>query len=81
MTGAGADIFPFQLQGADWWIMNRDGSGKRRLTFMNVRDHPQSVGRFRLAGSLSFVSDTPFYGDVMTQSLGLVGKIGRVDCR
>jgi dipeptidyl aminopeptidase/acylaminoacyl peptidase len=80
MTGAGADIFAWQLQGADWWIMNVDGSDKRRLTFMNVRGHAQSVGRFRLAGSLSFVSDTTFFGDVMTQSLGLVGKIVRVDC-
>ena len=81
MTGAGADVFAFQLQGADWWIMNVDGSDKRRLTFMNVRGHAQSVDRFRLAGSLSFVSDTAFFGDVMTQSLGLVGKIVRVDCR
>lgn len=80
MTGAGADVFPFQLQGADWWIMNVDGSDKRRLTFMNVRGHAQSVNRFRLAGSISFVSDTAFFGDVMTQSLGLVGKIVRVDC-
>lgn len=80
MTGAGADIFAFQLQGADWWIMNVDGSDKRRLTFMNVRGHTQSVNRFRLAGSLSFVSDTAFFGDVMTQSLGLVGEIVRVDC-
>ena len=47
----------------------------------NVRGHAQSVGRFRLAGSLSFVSDTAYYGDVMTQSLGLVGKIVRVACR
>jgi Tol biopolymer transport system component len=39
MTGAQADIFPFQLQGADWWIMNVDGSDKRRLTYMNVRGH------------------------------------------
>ena len=81
MTGAGADIFPWQLQGADWWIMNVDGSDKRRLTFMNLRGHAESVGRFRLAGSLSFVSDTAFFGDVLTQSLGLVGKIVRVDCR
>ena len=81
MSGAGADIFPFQLQGADWWIMNVDGSDKRRLSFMNVRDHAQSANRFRLAGSLSFVSDTAFFGDVMTQSLGLVGKIVKVDCR
>jgi Tol biopolymer transport system component len=80
VTGAGAAIFPFQLQGADWWIMKIDGSDRRRLTFMNVRDHPHWVNRFRLAGSLSFVSDTEF-GDVMTESLGLVGKIVRVDCR
>ena len=60
--------------------MSVDGSDKRRLTFMNVRDHPQSVNRFRLAGSLSFISDTAFLGDVMTQSLGLAGKIVRVDC-
>ena len=80
MTGAGADIFPFQMQGADWWIMNVDGSDKRRLTTMNLRNHPQSVNRFRLAGSLSFTSNTSFFGDVMTQSLGLVGKIVHVDC-
>jgi WD40 repeat protein len=81
MSGAGADVFAFQLQGADWWMMNVDGSDKRRLTFMNLRGHPQSVNRFRLAGSLSFVSDTAFFGDVLTQSLGLVGKVVRVDCR
>lgn len=81
MTGRQADIFPLQLQGADWWIMDVDGRNKRRLTFMNVRGHPQSVGRFRLAGSVSFTSDTSFFGDVLTQSLGLVGKIVKVDCR
>ncbi len=80
MTGASADVFPFQLQGADWWIMNVDGSDKRRLTFMNVRAHAHSVNRFRLAGSLSFIDDSSVFGDVMTQSLGLVGKILRVDC-
>ncbi len=80
MTGAQADIFPLQLQGADWWIMDVDGGNKRRLTFMNVRGNAQSAGRFRLAGSLSFTSDTSFFGDVLTQSLGLVGKIVKVDC-
>jgi hypothetical protein len=78
---AGAAIFPFRLQGADWWIMKIDGSNKRRLTFMNVRHHHDPVNRFRLADSLSFVSETEFFGDVMTRSLGLVGKIVRVDCR
>ena len=59
---------------------NVDGSDKRRLTFMNVRGHPQSVNRFLLAGSLSFISDTSFSGDVLTQSLGLVGKVVHVTC-
>ena len=80
MTGAQADIFPFRLQGADWWIMNVDGSNKRRLTFMNVRDHPQSVNDFRLAGSLTFLSNTSFLGGVMTRSFGLVGYTAKVQC-
>jgi tricorn protease-like protein len=75
MTGADADVFPFSLQGADWWMMGVDGARKRRLTFMNKRNHPQSEGKFRLAGSLSFVSDTEFFGDVMTKSFGLTGYI------
>jgi len=75
MSGAQADIFPWSLQGADWWIMRRDGTQKQRLTYMNRRGHPQSVGKFRLAGSLSFLSDDRFYGDVMTRSFGLTGKI------
>jgi len=46
---------------------------------MNVRDYEQSVNRFRLAGCVSFTSNTAFYGNVPTQSLGLVGKIVKVD--
>jgi len=59
--------------------MRRDGSQKQRLTYMNRRGSPQSVGKFRLAGSLAFISDQHFLGDVMTHSLGLVGKV--VDVR
>lgn len=84
-TGEGADIFPWSLQGADWWIMDLDGSHKRRLTYMNVRNSPQSLDKFMLAGSLSFLSAYSFLGDVMTQSLGLTGKIVRMtvkpECR
>jgi Tol biopolymer transport system component len=75
MAGAQADIFPWSLQGADWWIMRLDGSNKQRLTYMNKRGNVQSVGTFRLAGSLTFVSDSRFLGDVLTKSLGLTGKI------
>ncbi len=42
---------------------------------MNRRGNPQSANKFRLAGSLTFVSDSRFFGDVMTKSFGLVGHI------
>jgi hypothetical protein len=80
-TGAQTDTFPWSLQGADWWIMDRDGGHKRRLTYMNLRNSPQSVNKFRLGGSISFISDTGFLGDVMTHSFGLTGKIVRVDLK
>lgn len=73
MTGHQCDIFPLQLQGADWWIMNPDGTDKVRLTYMNKWNHPHSVNKFRLAGSLSFISENSFLGGVMTKSLGLTG--------
>jgi hypothetical protein len=78
MTGAGCDIFPFEIQGADWRIMNADGSDKERLTFMNKKKHPQSVGHYRLAGSISFISNNSFLGGVMTKPLGLVGHTVKV---
>jgi hypothetical protein len=78
MTGAGCDIFPLEIQGADWWIMNADGSGKRRLTFMNKKKHPHSVGHYRLAGCVSFISDNSFLGGVMTKPLGLTGHTVKV---
>ena len=80
MSGSGADIFPGQVQGADWWSVGLDGSAPRRLTCMNQWDGAHSVNAYRLAGVLSFDSDTSFYGDVMTQPLGLVGKIVKVTC-
>lgn len=79
MTGAECDIFPFQVQGSDWWIMNTDGSDKRRLTYMNKRNNPQSVNKYRLAGSISFISDSSFLGGVMTKPLGLTGYTVKVD--
>ena len=73
MTGVSCAIFPFEIQGADWWIMNVDGSDKQRLTYMNVKDNPQSVNHYRLAGCISFVSNNSFLGGVMTKPLGLIG--------
>lgn len=78
MTGFECDIFPFQLQGADWWIMNPDGSDKLRLTYMNQWNHEHSDNKYRLAGSLSFMSENSFLGGVMTKSLGLTGYTVKV---
>ncbi|MBL7918083.1 MAG: hypothetical protein JNM96_06775, partial [Bacteroidia bacterium] len=78
MTGYECDIFPFQLQGADWWIMNTDGSDKKRLTYMNKKNHAHSVNKYRLAGSLSFINENSFLGGVMTKSLGLTGYTVKV---
>lgn len=78
MTGKDCDIFPLQLQGADWWIMNPDGTNNMRLTFMNKWNHLQSVNKFRLAGSVSFISNNSFFGGVMTKSLGLTGHTVKV---
>lgn len=79
MTGHECDIFPFEIQGADWWIMNPNGSNKQRLTRMNVKNDPQSVNHYRLAGSISFVDNTSFFGGVMTNPLGLTGKTVKVE--
>lgn len=78
MTGAGCAIFPLEIQGADWWIMNTDGSNKQRISFMNVKNHAQSVNHYRLAGCLSFMSNNSFLGGVMTKPLGLTGHTVKV---
>jgi len=79
MTGKDADIFPFQLQGSDWWIMDKDGSNMRRLTFMNKKDDPQSENKYKLAGTLSFINNNSFLGDVLVSPAGLSGYTVQVD--
>ncbi len=78
MTGRDCHIFPFEIQGVDWWIMDREGKNHRRLTYMNVKNHPHSVNHYRLAGCLSFVSDNSFLGGVMTYPFGLIGYTVKV---
>jgi Tol biopolymer transport system component len=78
MTGYECDIFPLEIQGSDWWIMDSDGSNKKRLTYMNQKGNPQCVNHYRLAGSLSFINDHEFYGGIMTKPLGLIGYTVRV---
>jgi Tol biopolymer transport system component len=81
MSGQEADIFPGEVQGADWWFVDPTGTHRQRLTFMNKKGDPQSVGHYRLAGTLSFLQDgtLSFFGDIMTKPLGLTGEFARVD--
>jgi hypothetical protein len=58
--------------------MDTNGTNKKRLTFMNKKDNPQSINRYRLAGCLSFMSDNSFLGGVMTKPLGLTGMTVKV---
>lgn len=78
MTGQDCNIFPLEVQGADWWMMNTNGSNKLRITRMNVTNDTQSVNHYRLAGSISFVTDSIFFGGVMSQPLGLTGYTVKV---
>jgi Tol biopolymer transport system component len=80
MSGQDADIFPGEIQGADWWVVDRDGKQRKRLTAMNVKGSPQSNGKRLLAGTVQFDSATSFYGDVLTEVFGLTGKIVKVEC-
>lgn len=79
MTGDQCTRFPGDVLGADWWIMDIDGSNKQRLTYMNLKDHPQSVNHYRLAGCLSFIDETHFLGGIMVRPLGLTGYTAIVD--
>ena len=73
MTSYECGIFPFQIQGSDWWIMNTDGNDKEHLTYMNKRNSTQFVNKYRVAGSISFISDNSLLGGVMTKPLSLTG--------
>jgi Tol biopolymer transport system component len=43
--------------GTDYWIMNSDGSNKRRLTFFNQKGHPEYVGEKVVVADLSWRPD------------------------
>ncbi len=68
MTIRGVDHFPHHpTLGTDWYAMRMDGSGSKRLTFMNVnrKDNPQNTGKPQVAITVS-VSPSGDYmlGDV-----------------
>lgn len=43
--------------GTDFWLMNSDGTNKRRLTFFNKKGNAQSVGKKAIAADLSWSPD------------------------
>ena len=67
------------LGGADWWIMNADGSGKMRLTFFNEPGDPTSSGKAVWCGDTAWSPDgRGFLGSVQTDLIGGSGKIVKV---
>jgi Tol biopolymer transport system component len=53
--------------GTDYWLMNADGSNKRRLTHFNQPDHPDYAGKKVIVADLSWRSDgtafAAYYGE------------------
>lgn len=64
--------------GFDWYITNLDSSITERITKMNVTNDPQSDNNYRLAGTLTFMSNNSFLGGVLTNAAGAVGSIVKV---
>jgi Tol biopolymer transport system component len=59
--------FQSKRGGTDWWIMDADGSKKRRLTFFNEPGHPHDMGQAVWAGLGSFSPDGKrFVADIQT---------------
>lgn len=62
--------------GTDWWMMNSDGTGKTRLTYMNEPKNVQSAGSAHWAGLGSFAPEgNRFIGGVQTSLITQEGKI------
>jgi Tol biopolymer transport system component len=76
MSSTGAD-----LKGTDWWLMNADGSKKKRLTFFETSGHPQSSGTALYPGTAAFDETGKwFIGDIETNLLSQSYTRVRVIC-
>jgi Tol biopolymer transport system component len=82
MSGYQTD-FLFPARGADWWLMNPDGTNRRRITFINTRRHAQSMGGPLWA--ITAVAWSPdgewFYGDVQSNLITQRGDVIKVFLR
>jgi aryl-phospho-beta-D-glucosidase BglC (GH1 family) len=48
------DTYDYYRVGTEYWLMNADGSGKRRLTNLNDPDHPHFRGRYAIVADFDF---------------------------
>jgi Tol biopolymer transport system component len=66
-------------KGTDWWIMDRDGSNKKRLTYFNDKNSGQYAGHAVWCGFGSFNSDgTQFLGGRQLSLISQEGEIMKV---
>jgi hypothetical protein len=67
--------------GTDWWMMNTDGSDKKRLTYMNEPKNAQYAGHAVWAGLCSFdpANTNRYIGGVQLDLVTQEGKIVIVD--
>jgi hypothetical protein len=68
MSTRGVDRYPWELfLGTDWYAMKLDGSGTKRLTYMNInrKSNPQNAGHMQVAGTVAVSPSGDFMlGDV-----------------
>jgi Tol biopolymer transport system component len=63
-------------KGTDWWMMNADGTVKKRISFLNDKNSKQYEGHARWAGLVSFSPDGKrFVGGIQLSLITQEGKI------
>jgi len=72
--------------GTDYWIMNSDGSNKRRLTYFNEKGHPEYAGKKTVVADLAWRPDGAAFaayvgGKVLTESSSDPSRIVLVELR
>jgi len=65
----------------DWWIMQADGSGKRRLTYFNERGHPHYRGKVWATDASWSPDGKAFVGYVQESLISQKGEIVLVTLR
>jgi len=52
------DSYDYYTVGSDYWLMNADGTGKRRLTHLNDPSHPHFRGRYAVVADFAWDSSS-----------------------